>query len=160
MLKGLYFDDLQEGQRYHTSRRTITETEISNFTTLCGFFEPLFTDQAYVETQTLFKKRIVPGAMTFSFAEGLTILSGILYETGMALLGVEMKILAPVFMGDTLSVVIDVVARRPVKKPDHGIITFLHHVMNQNDNEVMEYQVKRMIRRKSAEPTERRSETM
>jgi len=149
MLQGLYFDDLREGQRYLTSRRTITETDVLNFTTLCGFFEPLFTDQAYVETETLFKRRIVPGAMTFSFAEGLTILSGILYETGMALLGVEMKILAPVFVGDTISVAIDVDARRAVKKPDRGIITFLHRVMNQKDVLVMEYTVKRMIRRKS-----------
>lgn len=144
---GIYFDDYTVGQTFKTDRRTITETDHVNFTTAFGFFEPLFMDRDYVETQTPYKARIVPGALTFSVAEGLTILSGILHETGMAFLGVEMTILKPVFVGDTIGVRIEVRDKRETRKPDRGIVTYTHHVYNHKDETVMEYQVKRMIRR-------------
>ena len=148
MREGLYFEDFIQEKVYHTSRRTVTEADLVNFVTLCGFFEPLFTDQAYVQTATPFKNRIAPGALTFSFAEGLTILSGILYKTGMAFLGVEMEILKPVFIGDTLTVEIEVLEKRETRKADRGIITCLHRVLNQENIPVMEYRIKRMIKRK------------
>ena len=149
MPEGLYFEDFEKGKVYHTSRRTITEADVVNFVTLCGFFEPLFTDKDYVQAETPFKKRIAPGALTFSFAEGLTILSGILYKTGMAFLGVEMEILKPVFIGDTLTVEIEVIEKRETKKADRGIITWLHRVINQEKIPVMQYRIKRMMKRKS-----------
>lgn len=144
---GRPFDDFQPGQTFGTDKRTVTEADHVNFTTSFGFFEPLFMDQDYVETQTPYKKRIVPGALTFSVAEGLTILSGILHETGIALLGVELNILQPVFIGDTLAVAIEVTDKRETRKPDRGIVTFIHRVINQQGVAVMEYTVKRMIRR-------------
>ena len=149
MLKGLYFEDFMEGKTLYTSRRTVTETDLVTFATLCGFFEPLFVDREYVESETAFKKRIAPGALTFSLSEGLAILSGILYRTGMAFLGVEMEVLKPVFIGDTLTVEIEVIHKRETKKTDRGIVTFLHRVINQNSEQVMEYKIKRMIKRKT-----------
>ena len=148
MLKGMCFEDFTEGTTLYTSTRTVTETDLVTFTTLCGFFEPLFMDQEYVESETAFKKRIAPGALTFSLSEGLAILSGILYKTGMAFLGVEMEVLKPVFIGDTLTVEIEVINKRETKKTDRGIVTYLHRVINQNDEQVMEYKIKRMIKRK------------
>ena len=147
--RGLHFEELSEEKTYTTHRRTITEADHVNFTTSFGFFEPLFMDREYVETQTPFQKPIAPGALTFSLSEGLTILSGILHKTGMALLGIEIDILKPVFVGDTLSVQIEVTGRRETKKADRGIVTFLHTVWNQHDKQVMAYRVKRMMKRKS-----------
>jgi acyl dehydratase len=147
--KGLYFEELLTDNTYTTHRRTITEADHVNFTTSFGFFEPLFMDQAYVEKETHYGRRIVPGALTFSVAEGLAILTGILHGTGMAFLGVEMKILKPVFIGDTITVEIEVIDKRETKKPDRGIVTFFHRVKNQDDTVVMEYTVNRMLRRKT-----------
>jgi acyl dehydratase len=148
MLQGLYFEEFDPEKTYYAHRRTVTEADLVNFTTLCGFYEPLFFDKPYVEDETDFKKRFVPGALTFSFAEGLTLLSGILHHTGMAFLGVEMEVLKPVFIGDTLTVGIKVINKRETKKPDRGIITFLHQVINQEQVVVMECRIKRMIKRK------------
>jgi acyl dehydratase len=147
--RGLHFEELLEDKTYTTHRRTITEADHVNFTTSFGFFEPLFMDRAYVETETPYGKAIVPGALTFSVAEGLAILTGILHGTGMAFLGVELKVLNPVFIGDTITVEIDVVDKRETQKPDRGIVTFFHRVKNQDDTVVMEYTVKRMLRRKT-----------
>ena len=146
--QGLFFEEFKKDTVYRTDRRTITEADHVNFTTSFGFFEPLFMDQAYVENETPYEKRIVPGALTFSIAEGLTILSGILHKTGMAFLGVDLEIRNPVFIGDSLAVEIEVIVRRETRKGDRGIVTFNHRVKNQADGVVMEYQVKRMMRRK------------
>lgn len=146
--RGLYFEDFAPGRTYATDQRTITEADHVNFTTSFGFFEPLFMDRAYVENETPYKKPIVPGALTFSMAEGLTILSGILHGTGMAFLGVELTVVQPVFINDTIRVAIEVVEKRETKKPDRGIVTFSHLVSNQDDQTVMAYTIRRMIRRK------------
>ncbi len=146
---GLYFDDFKIGRFHHTDRRTITETDHINFITSFGFFEPLFMDQTNNESQSPYRGSIVPGALTFSMAEGLTILSGILHGTGMAFLGVTLNVLKPVFIGNSITVEIEVVEKKETQKPDRGIVTFFHSVKNQNDIPVMEYTVKRMMRRKS-----------
>lgn len=144
--EGIHFENFLPGQVFTTDRRTITEADHVNFTTSFGFFEPLFMDQAYVETQTPYKRRIVPGTLTFSMAEGLTILSGILHGTGIAFLGAELDILKPVFVGDTIGVEIEVVDKRQTRKPQQGIVTYAHRVRNQNQEVVMTYTIKRMIR--------------
>lgn len=147
-LRGLYFEDFVPGGSYATDRRTIGEADHVNFTTSFGFFEPLFMDRDYVARETPYGKPIVPGTLTFSVAEGLTILSGILHGTGIAFLGVELEVLKPVFIGDTVRVAIEVLDRRETTKADRGIVTFSHRVINQNDETVMEYAIKRMMRRK------------
>ena len=148
-LQGLYFEDFLPGKQFETHKRTITETDLVNFVTLCGFFEPLFTDQTYAETETPFGRRIAPGALSLAYAEGLSILSGIIHKTGMAFLGVEMEVLKPTFVGDTLTVEIEVLEKRETKKADRGIVTFRHQVINQDNRLVMEYKIKRMIKRKT-----------
>ena len=149
-LEGVYFEDFAPGRIFSTHRRTITETDLINFMTLCGFYESLFMDQGYVQTETAFARRIVPGALSLSYAEGLSILSGILHHTGMAFLGMELTVLKPVFVGDTIGVEIEVIEKRETQKPDRGIVTFSHRVINQKGERVLEYKVKRMIRRKSS----------
>jgi acyl dehydratase len=150
---GRYYEEFQPGATFATDRRTITEADHVNFTTAFGFFESLFMDRPYVASQTPYQKPIVPGALTFAVAEGLTILSGILGKTGIALLGVELEVRRPVYIGDTLTVAIAVADRRETRKADRGIVTFRHRVSNQAGEVVMRYTVRRMIRRSPGHPT-------
>ncbi len=152
-LHGMYYEDFLPGRKYSTDRRTITEADHVNFTTSFGFFEPLFMDADYVRSQTPYPARIVPGTLTLAVAEGLTILSGILHGTGIAFLGVELTVLKPVFIGDTVRVEIEVTERRETRKAEQGIVTFAHQVFNQNEEHVMAYTIKRMIRRKESTPS-------
>lgn len=39
--------------------------------------------------------RLVPGALTFVFAEGLVIQTGVIHGTGLAFLGTELRVVAP-----------------------------------------------------------------
>ena len=112
------------------------------------FQRDFILNREYVIQETPYDKPIVPGALTFSVSEGLTILSGILHGTGIAFLGVKLTVTQPVFIDDTIHVDIEVVGRRETMKVDRGIVTFNHRVSNQAGEAVMEYTVKRMIRRR------------
>jgi acyl dehydratase len=144
-----YFEDLSAGERTETAGRTIGEAEIVMFVTLTGYFEPLFIDMEFVERETVYGRRIAPGALTYAIAEGLSLTDPFMTGAGMAFLGLaEMKLPAPVFAGDTIRVEIEVLDLRPTSKPDRGIAQFHHTVRNQKGDAVMTYDVTRMLHRR------------
>ena len=57
---------------------------------------------------------------------------------------------APVLEGDSIRVEVEIVDKRETKKPDRGIVTYRHRVLNQRDEVVLEAKVQRMIRRRAA----------
>jgi len=73
--------------------------------------------------------------------------TGLIHGTGMAWLGGELRIVAPVLEGDTIRVEIEVADKRETKKVDRGIVTYRHRVRNQRDEVVLEATIQRMIRR-------------
>jgi acyl dehydratase len=147
MMQGLTFEQHHIGHTFKTLGRTVSETDIVNFVNLAGFTEPLFMDMEYVARESVFKGRVAPGALTFALAEGLVMQTGLIHGTGMAYLGGELRIAAPVVAGDTLTVSIEITDKRESKKPDRGIVTYHHVVTNQRGETVLEADVKRMIRR-------------
>ena len=105
----------------------------------------------FVEKQSLFGGRIAPGAFTFSMSEGLMIQAG-LARGGLALLGIEeLKVPAPLRCGDTVHVKVKVLSKRETSKPDRGVVTFDQQVLNSKGDILLQYTVKRMIRRRPAE---------
>jgi acyl dehydratase len=147
---GIFFDDYKVGASYKTNARTISETDIVNFVNLGGFTEPLFMDMEYVKKESVFGRRAAPGALTLAFSEGLVMQTGMIHGTGMAWLGGEVKVTAPVLEGDTIRVEVEVADKRETRKPDRGIVTYKHRVLNQRDETVMELTLQRMIKRKQA----------
>ncbi|MFA4911756.1 MAG: MaoC/PaaZ C-terminal domain-containing protein [Desulfobacteria bacterium] len=146
---GRYFEELNVGDRFVTMARTITETDIVNFVALAGFYEELFMNMEYVKNESVFQKRIAPGALVYSIAEGLLVALGLFHATGIAFLGLkEMKMMSPVACNDTIRVEIEVIEKSMTKKPDRGVITSKHEVKNQKDAVVMVFWVTRMVRRK------------
>ncbi|TMK75266.1 MAG: acyl dehydratase [Actinobacteria bacterium] len=145
--EGLNFEGHAVGATYRTLGRTVSETDIVNFVNLGGFTEPLFMDMEFVARASLFKRRAAPGALTFSLSEGLIMQTGLIHGTGMAWLGGEIKVVAPVLEGDTIRVEVEIVDKRETSKADRGIVTYRHRVLNQRDEVVMEAKIQRMIRR-------------
>lgn len=145
--EGLTYEQHAIGAMYRTLNRTVSETDIVNFVNLCGFTEPLFMDMEYIARESLFNRRAAPGALTFALSEGLIMQTGLIHGTGMAYLGGELRVVAPVLEGDTLTVQVEVVDKRETKKADRGIVTYRHRVLNQRGELVLEARVQRMIRR-------------
>jgi len=147
--RGLTYEEHTVGATYQTLGRTVSEADICAFVNLCGFNEPLFMDMEYVATESVFKGRAAPGAMTFALSEGLIMQTGLIHGTGMAWLGGELKVVAPVLEGDTIRVEVEVADKRETKKADRGIVTYKHRVLNQRDEVVLEATIQRMIRRQA-----------
>lgn len=148
--QGVTFEKHVTGHVYRTLARTVSETDIVSFVNQCGFTEPLFQDMEYVKRESVFGRRAAPGALTFSLSEGLVMQTGLIHGTGMAWLGGELRIVAPVLEGDTIHVEVEVAGKRETRKADRGIVTYRHRVLNQRDEVVLEATIQRMIRREGA----------
>jgi len=148
--QGLTYEQHEIGQTYETLARTVTEADICAFVNLCGFTEPLFYDMEYVATASVFTGRPAPGAFSFCLSEGLVMQTGLIHGTGMSYLGSDIRIVAPVLVGDTLHVRVVITDKRETKKSDRGIVTYRHEVLNHRGELVLEATIKRMIKRGAA----------
>lgn len=140
--RGYYWQELSVGQRFKTFRRTITETDVINFVSVTGMLETIFIDATF--EHGAMKGRPVPGALTYGLIEGL-IMQGMVQGTGLALLEVNKKMLAPVVVGDTVWAEIEVTALRPTSKHNRAIVTSRIDVKNQDGKDVITYTATRML---------------
>jgi acyl dehydratase len=147
--QGLTYEEHDVGATYETLGRTVTEADICAFVNLCGFNEPLFYDMEFVATSSVFWANPPPAPFTFCLSEGLVMQTGLIHGTGMSYLGSEIKIVSPVLVGDTLRVRVVITDKRETKKPDRGIVSYRHEVMNHRGELVLEAAIKRMIKRKA-----------
>ena len=145
LLRGRTWQEMPVGFRFRTSARTITEADVSAFIGIVGLTEPLFLD-ARVAVANGYAGRLVPGMMTFSFAEGLVIQTGCIHETGVAFLHMDFDIKAPVYVGDTIGVLVEVIEQRPTSRGDRGLITTRNEVVNQRGEVVLVYTPVRLTR--------------
>lgn len=147
---GLYYEDLEVGYKYGTSAKTVFESDVGMFVAVTGLYEDLFCNIEYIK-KSLFKKRFAPGALTWAIAQGLTIRTGLYDDTFLAILGVNnMRLVAPVFINDTIHVEVEVLERRETSKGDRGILNSMFRVLNQRDELVMEYEMKQMVLKREA----------
>jgi acyl dehydratase len=144
--RGRYWDEFPAGTVLVTRGRTVTETDLVNFTAYMGFTESLFQDATYVAESTPYGRRIAPATLTLCLAEGLVIQSGLIDETGIALLEVHFTVRNPVFIGDTIHVEVEAVEARPTSRGNRGIVTTDNRVLNQEGELVLEYRPVRMIK--------------
>lgn len=139
--RGFRWQDLREGQRFRTTRRTVTESDLMGFVALTGMQEPLFVDATH---HGAMGHRPVPAALTHALVEGM-LLRGMVHGTGLALLETHLRALAPVRVGDTLSAEVTVAAIRPTSRGDRAVVTSAVRVLNADGAAVMEYTVKRLL---------------
>lgn len=144
---GWHLEDFEVGQSHSTMARTITEADLVAFVGLGGFFEEIFITAAPSGPTALGPGRVVPGLLTLVFAEGLYVLTGRV-RNGLALLSLaDVTWTAPVKCGDTIRSVITVEStRRSESRPDRGIVTTGHRVVDSSDSEVLRYRTSRLIR--------------
>lgn len=142
MGQGLYWQDLQLGQRWRTFRRSITEADLVNFINATGMLEAIFIEDGY--EGGAIRGRPVPGALTYTFIEGF-ILQSMIQGTGLAMLELHQKILAPVLVGDSIGAVVEVTGIRPTSKGNRAVVTSLITVTNQRGEPVMEYTATRLL---------------
>lgn len=136
-MAGRYFEDWRIGERIeHDTRRTATETDNLLFSTMTHNPQPLHID-AEAARASEFGQILVNGTFTFALMIGLTVGDTTL-GTLVANLGYDKVVMpAPVFIGDTLRATSEVADLRESRsRPDAGIVTFRHELLNQRDEVV------------------------
>ena len=145
MAQQKYGDDFNVGDIYTTAHITVTETHVVNWACLTMDFYPLHMNKEYA-AKTTFGERIAHGPLIFGMAVGLVGMAGFGGDAAIAWLGVDnMKMLAPVKIGDTITVVVEVMDKQTTSKPERGIQTWRYSVKNQRDETVMVFDYKMMF---------------
>lgn len=140
--QGVYWQDITVGQRFKTFRRTITETDLVNFISTTGMLETIFIDTTF--EHGAMQGRPVPGALTYGLIEGF-VMQGMIQGTGLALLEVHKKMLAPVMVGDTIWADIEITSIRPTSRHNRAVVVSRIDVKNQDGRDVMTYTATRML---------------
>jgi len=142
--RGFCYEDLKVGFRFRTHRRTIAESDLAGFVNLTWLTEELFTVED--DSERAIKGRAVPGALVYSFAEGLLLPT--MQDTGLAFLNCTLDVKGPTVVGDTIHVEAEVVEHRLASKGDRGLVRFANRVVNQRGETVLEYNPLRLLKRK------------
>lgn len=143
---GLYFEDLPVGRKFRTIGRTLTEADLVNFIGVTGMTEVLFSNTEFLRTESDITQRVVPGAMVYSFAEGLLV-HATMQHTGFAFLNMELDVKGPSFVGDTIHVECEVTeSRRSASRPSRGLVRTSNTVKKQDGSVVLTYNPLRMVK--------------
>jgi len=151
-MAGLYYEEFQVGQRFiHPIRRTVIDMDNMLFSALTYNPAAVHIDYEYA-AKTEFGKPLVNSLFTLGLMVGLSIHDTTLGTT-VANLGMsETTFPKPVFIGDTLRVETEVMAKRLSKsRPGEGIVSLQHFAFNQRDELVCQTRREALMRLKPQE---------
>ena len=128
-----YLDEYVVGEKFVSSARTVTETDVVMFACSTGDMHPNHTDAAYME-KSGFGRRIAHGLLGISWAHGFLYRLDLITESAIAFLKIEdWTFHAPIFFGDTLHAEITVKEIVPSRsKPDRGILKLFFELVKQD----------------------------
>jgi acyl dehydratase len=148
---GIHWEDLPVGRRFQTVGRTVTEADVVNFVSVTGMLEVLFTNTEFLKETSAIKGRVAPGALVFTFIEGL-LTQATMQGVGFAFLNMELDIKGPTFVGDTIHAECEVIECRASNgRPGLGLVRTRNRVFKQDGSEVMVYTPLRLVKGKTYE---------
>ena len=143
----LSYEDLEEGFKWTTPSRTITESEIHSFAGLSGDYNQIHVDDLYAG-KSVFKSKVAHGLLVLSILSGLltrTMQNQLMSKNLIGLLNVECSFPKPTFAGDTIYGEIEIASKRITSKGDKGIVTFKRRALNQRNEVVVDSTFTMMI---------------
>lgn len=148
MSYGRFYEDFTPGEVIaHDLTKTILESDNNIFCLLTMNHHPVHSDIEYAKSHQ-HGQILVVGTLVFSLAVGITVQD----ISGHAVANLEytnVKHTAPVFIGDTIHVITEVIAKRESRtKPDRGIVHVKSRVFNQEDCEVLSFERKVLVFKK------------
>ena len=98
-MDSLWFDDVEVGQRWSSPARTLTESDVVNFASMTGDYDPLHVDHESA-AKSIYRKPIAHGLLGLSWVAGLGSASPRMRT--LAFTSVKRwEFLLPIFFGDT-----------------------------------------------------------
>lgn len=118
------YEDFEVGQKRRSIRRTISEGEAMLFNSLVMDNHPYVADDIFTSEEGLFGKRLVAGAMVFSYGLGLMANNNVnTFSYGYD----KLRFIKPVFIGDTIYTVRTNLEKRP-KYDELGLVKVSYEV--------------------------------
>lgn len=151
---GRYYEEFKVGDVYeHRPGRTITDTDNTWFTLLTMNQHPSHFDFEFA-AKTEFKKPLVASPLTVAIMTGQSVSD--VSQKAVANLGwTDIRMLKPLFAGDTLYSETEVLEKRESKKrPTQGIVTIKTYGKNQHGEVVCEFVRTMLIWKKGHGPME------
>ena len=134
-MPGYYLEEFEVGRVFrHAITRTLTETDNVLFSTLTHNPAPLHLDVEYMRKHSEFGAPLMNSFFTLGLIVGISI-NDTTHGTTVANLGLEdVRFPKPLFVGDTIHVETEVIAKRDSRsRPTNGILTLEHRGFNQRD---------------------------
>lgn len=130
----LFFDQLNVGDKWQSRGRTITETDVVQFATLTGDFDPLHMDAEFA-SKGPFGQRVAHGLLGISYMAGLNIDAPSVRTVAFISIK-EWQFLKPIYFGDTVYSTAEILELRPSINR-RGQVTWRRTMHNQR-NEVVQ----------------------
>jgi acyl dehydratase len=145
---GHYFEEFKVGEIiYHSTSKTIFESDNNLFSLITMNHHPLHTNADFAE-KSQHGKILVVGTLVFSLVVGMTVPD----ISGKAIANLEyeyVKHLAPVFINDTIYARTKVLDCTPSQsKQDRGIVYVETTGYNQNNEDVIQFRRKVLVKKK------------
>lgn len=138
----LFFNEIEIGDEWRSSARTLTETDLVMFAGLTGDFDPLHTDHEFARN-TPFGRPIAHGLFGMSLVAGLGSHSPWMRTVAFTRI-LDWRFMRPMFVGDTVAASTRVLAKTPHGRR-HGLVTWLRQLVNQSNEVVQEGTVETMV---------------
>jgi acyl dehydratase len=144
----MYFEDFKVGDRFKIPSRTMTDAHFLFFAGMTGDSHPIHYDEEYCK-RTRFGSRVAHGLLLAGMtALGASNLSAAMENSVVAFAEQSSRFLKPVFIGDTLSVVLEVAGVEP--KRSTGVVRMKTRMTNQRGEEVLEGSHTYLFKRREA----------
>ena len=122
------YEEFEIGKKVRSIRRTISEGESMLFNSLVMDMHPYVGDEIFAREEGIFNKRLVAGAMVFSYGLGLMANNNIhTFSYGYD----KLRFIKPVFIGDTIYTVRTHLEKRP-KYKEMGLIRVSYEIFKNN----------------------------
>lgn len=125
---GRAFNELKIGEKFSESI-TITEAHIVKAAGLFRDFNALHTNEPGMR-KSRFGKRILHGALTFSFMVG--VYSNVFHDTDISTVEASIKFTSPIYINDTIHMEWEVKRLEEKPKIDGGLVDLSGEVKNQD----------------------------
>jgi acyl dehydratase len=142
----VFYEDFEVGQVFTSQGRTITETDVVLFAGWSWDTNPPHTDAESMK-DSRFGERIAHGLLGISVAMGLASRLGVFEDSSIALLGIDgWRFHAPILIGDTVHVSVEITGTRMTSSGDAGILSRRFTLTNQHGVAVQSGDIGLMVR--------------
>jgi len=148
----LFLEDLEVGQTFTGPARTFTEADVVAFAGLSGDFNPIHIDAEFAKGSP-YGQRVVYGLLGLSVLTGLLDRTRLFSGSAIAMLGIrDWAFTNPVFIGDTVTLRMEIRGVRPTSEGDRGVVDRYFELVNQRDEVVQRGHIDLMIRSRNYLP--------